>query len=250
MRSRAIDIALLLGLVAVAGAIMWTLFNLGGGPRVAPSPAPASPAAPADPGGDPGRVVPVAPGGGPDGGQAPGGQGLGQDPDAQEPDAQEPAPGAPAVGAPDADAPGAQAPGDAQAAADDPDVDADGPAPDAAPVPGQPAGGADAAPPVPTGTVDVDRLGFSFVTGGPGACGLVLEAWTHVAVSRELLAAYGCGARVRVTLDDAAGDRSSFEGVVGDTMNPQFARTVNVYVGEDEPALEYGVTSGTITPLD
>jgi 3D (Asp-Asp-Asp) domain-containing protein len=106
------------------------------------------------------------------------------------------------------------------------------------------------APPVPPGTVELPRLGFSFVTGGPGACGVVLEPWTHVAVSRELLAAYGCGARVRVTLDDAAGGVDAFEGVVGDTMNPQFSRTVNVYVAEDEPALEYGVTTGSITPLD
>jgi 3D (Asp-Asp-Asp) domain-containing protein len=137
-------------------------------------------------------------------------------------------------GTPPADA----QPADAQPAAPDPSVA------------GQPEGGAAAAPPVGSGTVNVERLGFSFVTGGPGACGVVLEPWTHVAVSRELLEAYGCGTRVRVTLADAAGDRSSFEGVVGDTMNPLFARTVNVYVGTDEPALEYGVTTGTITPLD
>jgi hypothetical protein len=38
--------------------------------------------------------------------------------------------------------------------------------------------------------------------------------------------------------------------VVGDTMNPQFARTVNVYVATSEPALEYGITTGSITPVE
>ena len=231
MRSRVIDIALLLGLVAVAGAIMWTLFNLGGTPRSAqPPPAPAREAPPV-PGTEGGRVVPVAPGAAPGGETTPGESAPGDaaaapsiaEPSADDPDADERAPEAPGAAAPPADAPA---------------------------VPGQPPGGAEAAPSVPSGTVVVDRIGFSFVTGGPGACGMVLEAWTHVAVSRDLLAAYGCGARVRVTLADAAGDRSSFEGVVGDTMNPLFARTVNVYVAEDEPAFEYGLTSGTITPLD
>jgi hypothetical protein len=232
MRSRVIDIALLLGLVAVAGAIMWTLFNLGGTPRsTQPPPTPAREAQPV-PGTEGGRVVPVAPGApgdeaapgdGAPGDGAPGGAAAIAEPSADDPDADGGAPEAPAAAAPPAAAPA---------------------------VPGQPPGGAEAAATVPGGTVDLERIGFSFVTGGPGACGVVLEAWTHVAVSRDLLAAYGCGARVRVTLADAAGDRSSFEGVVGDTMNPQFARTVNVYVGEDEPAFEYGLTSGTITPLD
>jgi hypothetical protein len=102
--------------------------------------------------------------------------------------------------------------------------------------------------PVPPGAVRLERVGFSFVTGGAGACGIVLEPWRHVAVSRELLAAYGCGAEVAITLDDEKGGRSQFQAVVGDTMNPSFSRTVNIYVGEDEPALEYGVTSGTLRP--
>ncbi|MBA2668051.1 MAG: hypothetical protein H0U69_13565, partial [Trueperaceae bacterium] len=143
--------------------------------------------------------------------------------------------------------------GDADGDADEPvapPAQATPAAPPLAPDAGQPTGGAAGAPPVPAGTVAVERLGFSFVTGGPGACGMVLEAWTHVAVSRELLAEYGCGARVRVTLDEPAGGRDVFEGVIGDTMNPQFARTLNVYVGVDEPAFEYGLSSGTITPLD
>ncbi|MDA0700073.1 MAG: hypothetical protein O3A02_02545, partial [bacterium] len=100
---------------------------------------------------------------------------------------------------------------------------------------------------VPPGTVALERVGFSFVTGGAGACGVVLEAWTHVAVSRDLLAAYGCGAEVLVTLDDAAGGRTEVVGVIGDTMNPSFERTVNVYVGADEDAFAYGLTTGTFT---
>lgn len=104
------------------------------------------------------------------------------------------------------------------------------------------------AEPVPPGPVLLERVGFSFVTGGAGACGVVLEPWRHVAVSRELLAAYGCGADITIVLDEAKDGRREFDAVIGDTMNPSFSRTVNVYVGEDEPALEYGVTSGTLRP--
>lgn len=102
--------------------------------------------------------------------------------------------------------------------------------------------------PVPPGVVRLERVGFSFVTGGAGACGVILEPWRHVAVSRELLAAYGCGAEVTITLDEEKGGRNEFQAVVADTMNPVHSRTVNIYVGEDEPALEYGVTSGRLDP--
>lgn len=102
--------------------------------------------------------------------------------------------------------------------------------------------------PVPPGPVRLERVGFSFVTGGPGACGVVLESWRHVAVSRELLAAYGCGAEVTISLDEEKGGRSQMQAVIGDTMNPSFSRTVNIYVSEDEPALQYGVTSGVLRP--
>lgn len=98
---------------------------------------------------------------------------------------------------------------------------------------------------LPEGVLALEQIGFSYVTGGPGACGMVLEAWLHVAVSRDLLASYGCGATVRVTLDDPAGGRSELEGVIGDTMSPSFNRTVNVYVGTDENAFRYGLTTGT-----
>lgn len=209
MRSRMIDLALLVGLVVVSGGILWTLFTLGREPRVAPPPARPAASAPA------------------------------AAPTPAELDAAGDAAGVRGVVAIDPDEPGALAttngPGDAEA----PPPDADD---DAAASPAEPA----PAPRVlPSGTLELERIGYSFVTGGPGACGVVLEAWTHVAVSRDLLETYGCGAEVTVTLDDPAGGRTEVIGVIGDTMNPSFSRTVNVYVGEDEPAFDYGLTAGT-----
>jgi len=232
MRSRLVDVALIVGLVAVAGGIMWTLFNLGGTPRptstapAATPPATTAPAAPvqslpAPPAGA--GVVPVDP-------NAPAGADA---PAATEPTAPAdaatatPSPTPPATTAPAPAAPGDPLPADA----------------------GRTVAAADAAP-VPSGRVALERLGFSYVTGGAGACGIVLEPWQHVAVSRELLEAYGCGARVTVTLDQSAGERTSFVGVVADTMNPQFSRTANIYVGTDEDAFAYGLMTGSITPVE
>lgn len=211
MRQRVIDGALLAGLVLVAFAIMWTLFTLGRDrPERATAPAPApAPTAPAAGAG--GAVEPLAPNRAPDPGSA----------DAA--DAGTPSAPADLAGeAPDA-------PTTEDAATD---------APDAPEAPREP---------LPPGAVPLERIGFSYVTGGPGACGVVLEPWKHVAVSRDILAELGCGAEVTVELDDPAGGRSRVQAVVGDTMNPVHARTVNVYVGTDEPALEYGVTAGTLT---
>jgi hypothetical protein len=104
------------------------------------------------------------------------------------------------------------------------------------------------APALPEGALALQRVGFSFVTGGAGACGVVLEPWRHVAVSRDLLAQYGCGAAVRITLDDPAGGRTEALATIADTMNPSFSRTVNVYVDTDEPAFAYGLTTGTFAP--
>ena len=196
MRSRMLDVALIVGLVVVAGGIMWTLFNLGTTSRPASTPSPPA-ATPRPTAASPTPTTPIAP----------------------------VAPDAPPIG---------EAP-TSPAAAEGP------PSGDVAPAPSAPR-------PVPPGTVALERVGYSYVTGGPGACGVVLEAWTHVAVSRDLLAAYGCGAAVVITLDDAAGDRTEVVGVIGDTMNPSFERTVNVYVGEDEDAFAYGLTTGTFTP--
>jgi hypothetical protein len=90
----------------------------------------------------------------------------------------------------------------------------------------------------------LERLGFSFVTGGSGACGVVLEPWRHVAVSRELLTELGCGTEIHIGFDSSRGGRTEIRAIVGDTMNPSHYRTVNVFVGQNEPALEYGVTTG------
>jgi len=198
MRSRLVDLALILALVAVGAAILWTLFNLGANqPPVARSTvtdestgaAPVPPAA---------SAVTTAPR---------------SDPPAEE--------------------------------ADEPEQAAE-PAATGEPVASEPPSPPEAAPRVlPAGVLALERVGFSYVTGGPGACGVVLEAWTHVAVSRDLLEAYGCGAQVRVTIDEPAGGRSELEGIIGDTMNPSFSRTVNVYVGTDENAFSYGLTTGT-----
>ena len=102
-------------------------------------------------------------------------------------------------------------------------------------------------PPLPaSGEVDLVRVGFSFVTGGAGACGITLEPWKHIAVSREILAKYGCGTEVTVDLSEEIAGRSSFRAVIADTMNPVHSRTINIYVGRDEPALDYGVTTGKL----
>jgi hypothetical protein len=214
MRSRIVDIALLVGLVAVAGGILWTLFTLGSGPRTTrPAPTPTVDADTRTPA-DPALVEP-------------------------DPVAADPTPG-PAGGVVAVD------PDDEPSVAGADAVPADDASPDEEP--GEVAEAPERrAPLVPGGTIELERVGFSFVTGGAGACGVTLEAWTHVAVSRDLLDAYGCGAEVVVTLEEPVAGRSEVVGVIGDTMNPSFERTVNVYVAEDEPAFEYGTTSGTFT---
>lgn len=97
------------------------------------------------------------------------------------------------------------------------------------------------------GEVQLEGVGFSFVTGGAGACGVVLEPWVHVAVSRDLLADLGCGAQVRVELAEETGGNRIVNATIGDTMNPSHSLTVNIYVGQDEPALEYGRTTGILS---
>ncbi len=97
------------------------------------------------------------------------------------------------------------------------------------------------------GEVQLESVGFSFVTGGAGACGVTLEAWQHVAVSRDLLADLGCGAPLTIELADETGGNTIVNAVIGDTMNPAHSMTVNIYVGEDEPALQYGRTTGILS---
>ena len=106
---------------------------------------------------------------------------------------------------------------------------------------------AETAAPAAPGSVQLERIGFSFVTGNTHACGVVLEAWQHVAISRDLLERYPCGSEVTLTLDEPVDGRSTVTAVVGDTMNPDNANTVNIYVGTDEPAQEYGVQTGQLS---
>jgi hypothetical protein len=102
-------------------------------------------------------------------------------------------------------------------------------------------------PPLPEGAIDLERVGFSYVTGGVGACNIVLEPWQHVAVSLDLREQYPCGTEITITLDEEVGGRTTFNATVADGIR-NAERTVNVYVGTDEPALEYGVRDGTLNP--
>jgi hypothetical protein len=100
--------------------------------------------------------------------------------------------------------------------------------------------------PLPEGTIDLERVGFSFVTGGVGSCNIVLEPWQHVAVSLDLREKYPCGSEITITLDEEVAGRRSFTAIVGDSIR-NAERTVNVYVGQDEPALEYGIKDGSLS---
>jgi 3D (Asp-Asp-Asp) domain-containing protein len=99
----------------------------------------------------------------------------------------------------------------------------------------------------PVNSVPLERIGFAYATGSEGACGVPLTAWEYVAVSRDLLADYPCGSAVTLTLDDEIAGRRVVTAQVGDTMGADIAGTVNIFVGQDEPALEYGVTRGTLS---
>lgn len=211
MRARTLDILLMVGLFVVATAILWTLFTLGndrGRPERAGGQAPPAASAPPE-AGSTGDVLAIPPG-------------AAQDADASGPGAAVPTDTATETG-------------DAVA---DTATEATGPEPAIEPpseiVPGEP--------------IELQRVGFSFTTGGAGACGIVLEPWEHVAVSRDLLAAYGCGAEVTVELADAVAGRGEVTLVVADTMSPQFSRTANIYVAPDEPANQYGITEGVLRP--
>lgn len=96
--------------------------------------------------------------------------------------------------------------------------------------------------------VPIRRIGFAYATGTAGACGVPLTAWSYVAVSRDLLETYPCGTAITLTLSDEVAGRTEVVAQVGDTMGADITDTVNVFVGEGEPALEYGVTSGTLSP--
>lgn len=244
LMGRLLDVVLFAGLALVAGGIVWTLFTMNAPDVRTRDVAPP----PAEDGATPGAVVPVDP------------RDLAPDAEATAvvpvaPDA-EVGGASDAAGDPEADTEAdpegdaaneveneADAGGDAEEAEGDAEADADGAGPD----PTVPA--AEAGTPAADDAVTLGRVGYTYVTGGAGACGVTLEAWRHVAVSRELLEAYGCGAELVLTLDAPVAGRERVEVIVGDTMNEAWSRTVNVYVGEDEPALEYGLGTGRLAPV-
>jgi 3D (Asp-Asp-Asp) domain-containing protein len=96
--------------------------------------------------------------------------------------------------------------------------------------------------------MSIGRIGFAYATGTAGACGVPLTAWNYIAVSRDLLGRYPCGTAVTLMLEDEIAGRTEVLAQVGDTMGADITDTVNIFVAEDEPALEYGVTSGTLSP--
>jgi len=102
--------------------------------------------------------------------------------------------------------------------------------------------------PVAEGSLTLERVGFSAITGGVGACNVILESWKHLTVSRDIKATHPCGTTLTVVFDDPVAGRTSFTGVVGDTMGPSTTKTVNVYVETKELALTYGINGGTLQP--
>ncbi|UCH25166.1 MAG: hypothetical protein JSV66_14685 [Trueperaceae bacterium] len=222
MKDRLIDIALLTTLVVVGFAIMWTLFTLGGDSSAnrteQPDERPPTLSQDSD-------IVPIAP---------------------EELAPTTPAPSIPLVSD---TLSGTPTPVSPEEPPPEPEPPASRPEPETIAVTPEPPV-AEAPTPSPVvraeGAVVLQRIGFSFVTGGAGACGVTLEAWKHIAVSRELLAEYGCGAELTLTLDEEIAGRTSFQAVIGDTMNPTHSSTANIYVGQEEPALEYGVTTGAL----
>ena len=97
----------------------------------------------------------------------------------------------------------------------------------------------------PAGEVALSRVSFAFANG-VGACNIPLQPWQHVAVSPDLMATYGCGAAVRVTLAEPVAGRTTVTAVVADLMGPAMNRAINIFVAPDEPALQYGVVAGSL----
>lgn len=106
----------------------------------------------------------------------------------------------------------------------------------------------EAARPIPSDAQagPLQRMSFALVDedGTTGACGIALEPWRHVAVSRDLLEAYGCGAELTLVFDDDRAGRERATVVIADTMNPSHSRTINIFVSPDDDALRHGVLAG------
>lgn len=112
-------------------------------------------------------------------------------------------------------------------------------------LPGAPDQAAPPRPALPSGEVALSRVSFAYANG-VGACNIPLLPWQHIAVSPDLLATYGCGATVRVTLAEPVAGRSTITAVVADRMGPAMERAINIFVAPTEPALQYGVTEGSL----
>jgi 3D (Asp-Asp-Asp) domain-containing protein len=217
MRERWIDVALMVGLFFVAGIIIWTLFGAPT-PQLQSASTPQQGTLPTEPGG----VTPIVPG----------------DPLPED----SPAPGSVIPIQPE------DSPTNTNAdPSQNPELQTEEIIAEAIPVEETPVEETPVTP-LPDGALELNRIGFSFVTGGPGACGVVLESWKHVAVSRDILSKYPCGSAITIQLDKPVAGRDSFTAIVGDTMNPVHDLTVNVYVATDEPALQYGVQDGALIP--
>lgn len=95
---------------------------------------------------------------------------------------------------------------------------------------------------IPEGATELEQIGFNSATGQRGACNVPIEPWKHIAVSRDFLNTYGCGANVTITLAKPVNGRSSVDAIIADTMGPNTTGSVVIYVPEDEPnyALQVG----------
>ena len=87
---------------------------------------------------------------------------------------------------------------------------------------------------------------------GTASCGRNLTPWKQVAVSRDLFyrpdGTKRCGERVTVVLEHPVRVHGKLvrrvDGMIWDTMNKRFHKTVDVLVGADEPARRYGAVTG------
>lgn len=93
----------------------------------------------------------------------------------------------------------------------------------------------------------ISRVGFTYTSDHPGACGDVAAPWQSVALSRDLLKRFPCGSEVLLELQKPVAGQQAIYARVSDTMSAREANTVNIFVGQDEPALEYGGTEGVLS---
>ena len=88
------------------------------------------------------------------------------------------------------------------------------------------------------------RVSFYVPTGAPSACGPTRAPGTQIALSRNLLRAWGCGARVRVIYRGR-----SYVGVAWDAMAARYVNAADVLIGSRRVALDLGAGQGRIERL-